>query len=218
MNFYINTLLKFPFFYRFYQSIIRKKFDDYSFFEFILRDLYKKNKKIKVLDLCCGDSFVINYINPYIYKYLGLDNNKLYLEAGKKKWNKHSFKFFDFSKLDNLKKKINFYPDLIFLNGVIHHFDDHQIKAINNFLKKNFPKSVFLSIDPIRFKNNFFNSLLIKLDRGNFIRSLKAYRIIMKNYKFLISDFFFIINFKVIFHYKNINLKFLYNSWKKKLI
>jgi SAM-dependent methyltransferase len=218
MNFYINTLLKFPFFYRFYQSIIRKKFDDYSFFEFILRDLYKKNKKIKVLDLCCGDSFVINYINPYIYKYLGLDNNKLYLESGKKKWNKYSFKFFDFSKLDNLKKKINFYPDLIFLNGVIHHFDDHQIKAINNFVMKNFPQSVFLSIDPIRYKNNFFNSLLIRLDRGNFIRSLKMYRIIMKNYKFLISDFFFIINYKVIFHYKNINLKFLYNSWKKKLI
>ena len=218
MTFYINNLLKFPFFYRSYQSIIRKKFDDYNFFEFIFRELNKKKKNIKVLDLCCGDSFVINYINPYISKYLGLDNNKLYLEAGKKRWHKYSFKFYDFTDLSNLKKKINFYPDLIFLNGVIHHFDDHQIKALNNFVMKNFSKSIFLSIDPIRFSNKFFNSLLIKFDRGNFIRSRINYKKLMKNYQFFISDIFFKINFKVIFHYKNINLKVLYNLWKKKLL
>ena len=217
MNFFINNLLKFPFFYRSYQSIIRNKFDDYNFFEFILKDLQKKKKNIKVLDLCCGDSFVLNYINPYISKYLGLDNNKLYLDDGKKKWHKHSFKFHDFTDLKNLKKKINFYPDLIFLNGVIHHFNDDQIKSLNNFIMKNYSNSIFLSIDPIEYSNKLINSVLIKFDRGNFIRSLKNYKLLMKSYEFLVSDIFFKINFKVIFHYNNINLKVLYNLWKKNI-
>ena len=47
MNFYINNLLKFPFFYRSYQSIIRRKFDDYNFFEFIFKELNKKKKILK---------------------------------------------------------------------------------------------------------------------------------------------------------------------------
>ena len=217
MNFFINNLLKFPFFYRSYQSIIRNKFDDYNFFEFIFKDLQKKKKNIKVLDLCCGDSFVLNYINPYISKYLGLDNNKLYLDDGKKKWHKHSFKFHDFTDLINLKKKINFYPDLIFLNGVIHHFNDDQIKSLNNFIMKNYSNSIFLSIDPIEYSNKLINSVLIKFDRGNFIRSLKNYKLLMKSYEFLVSDIFFKINFKVIFHYNNINLKVLYNLWKKNI-
>lgn len=218
MNFHINNILKFPFFYRLYQSIIRTKFDDYNFLEFIFINLKKKKKNIKVLDLCCGDSFILNYINPYISKYLGLDNNKLYLKDGKKRWHKHSFKFHDLTDLTNLQKKINFYPDLIFLNGVIHHFDNDQIKAFNNFITKKFPKSIFLSIDPIKFRNKFFNLLLINFDRGNFIRSLRGYNLLMKSYEFLISDVFFKINFKVIFHYKNINLAALYNLWKIKII
>ena len=45
MNFHINNILKFPFFYRLYQSIIRAKFDDYNFFEYIFIDLKKKKKK-----------------------------------------------------------------------------------------------------------------------------------------------------------------------------
>jgi ubiquinone/menaquinone biosynthesis C-methylase UbiE len=218
MNIYINNFLKFPFFYRFYQRIIRKKYDDYDFFEFFFKKLYKKKKSIKVLDLCCGDSFVLNYINPFIFKYLGLDNNSLYLNSGKKRWRRHSFKFFDFSQIHKLKKEINFYPDVIFLNGVIHHFDDHNIKVLNNFIKNNFPKSIFLSADPIKFNNNFINKLMIEFDRGRFIRTLKNYKLLMKNHNFLISDLFFRVNFKLIFHYKNIDLKFLYNLWKSDVI
>jgi 2-polyprenyl-3-methyl-5-hydroxy-6-metoxy-1,4-benzoquinol methylase len=215
MNIYVNSLLKFPNFYRFYQKIIRKKSDDYAFFEFIFKYLYKKKKNIKVLDICCGDSFILNYIDDYISKYLGLDNNKLYLNKAKKQWNHHSFEFFDVSKIHQLKKKINFYPDFIFLNGVIHHFEDDKISKLNKFIKNNFPNSIFLSVDPIKFKNNYLNTIMIKFDRGRFIRSLKNYKILMQNYNFLISDFFFRMNFKIIFHYRNFNLKLLYNSWKK---
>ena len=82
---------------------------------------------------------------------------------------------------------------------------------------KNYSNSIFLSIDPIEYSNKLINSVLIKFDRGNFIRSLKNYKLLMKSYEFLVSDIFFKINFKVIFHYNNINLKVLYNLWKKNI-
>ena len=122
------------------------------------------------------------------------------------------------SQIYRLKTEINFYPDVIFLNGVIHHFDDYKINILKNFIKNNFPKSIFLSADPVLFDNNFINSLMLKFDRGRFIRTLKSYKYLMKNYSFIISDLFFRVNFKLIFHYKNINLKILYNLWKNKIV
>ena len=36
--------------------------------------------------MCCGDSYVLNFITKYIKAYLGVDNNKYYLSLCKKKW------------------------------------------------------------------------------------------------------------------------------------
>jgi hypothetical protein len=66
--------------------------------------------------------------------------------------------------------------------------------------------------------NETYESSKIGIDRGRFIRTLKNYKLLMKNHNFLISDLFFRVNFKLIFHYKNIDLKFLYNLWKSEVI
>jgi hypothetical protein len=60
----INFLLKNPSFYRFYQKIVRKKYDEYDFIKFI----FKKNffKKVRMLDICCGDSYILEYISEFI--------------------------------------------------------------------------------------------------------------------------------------------------------
>ena len=54
-----NFLLKFKFFYRLYQKLIRKNQDDYKFIKYV----FSQNEKVNILDLCCGDSYVLNYIN-----------------------------------------------------------------------------------------------------------------------------------------------------------
>ena len=74
----INFLLKKPSLYRFYQKTVRAKYDEYDFFKFI----FKKNniENIRMLDICCGDSFVLNHIGEYINDYLGVDNNVEYLK------------------------------------------------------------------------------------------------------------------------------------------
>ena len=57
----INFLLKRPLIYRFYQKAIRKKYDEYDFFKFIFKK--KKLKNIRMLDIRCGDSYILEYVS-----------------------------------------------------------------------------------------------------------------------------------------------------------
>ena len=85
-----------------------------------------------------------------------------------------------------------------------------------NYINKKFPKAIFLSIDPLRENNNFINKLMINNDRGEFIRNKKQYKKIMGKFSRLITEDFFIMKFLLIFHYKNIDLKKIFNQWQKK--
>ena len=65
----INFLLKNPRLYRYYQKTVRKKYDEYDFIKFIFEK--KKFKNIRLLDICCGDSYILEYINKFIEDYFG---------------------------------------------------------------------------------------------------------------------------------------------------
>ena len=204
-----NLILKNKLFYRLYQNIIRKKKNEYDFIEFIFK---KNNKKIDVLDICCGDSHVLKYVSKYVRNYTGIDNNRAYLKQSKIDYPNFKFYYLDIKKIKSLNiNNINF----VFLNGAIHHFNDEIIRNLLNYINKKFPKAVFLSIDPLREKNNFINKLMIDNDRGKFIRDKKLYRKIMREFSTLITQDFFIMKFLLIFHYRNIDLKKKFNLWKK---
>ena len=55
---------------------------------------------------------------------------------------------------------------------------------------------------------------MIDLDRGDFIRDTSKYKTLMNKFNSLITDDFFIMSFKLIFHYKNIDLEKIYRNWK----
>jgi SAM-dependent methyltransferase len=205
-----NLILKNKIFYRLYQNIIRAKKNEYDFIKFIFE---KNNSKINVLDICCGDSYILKYISKYVENYTGLDNNKSYLKQSKKDYPNFKFHYLDIKNIKSLNAgKINF----IFLNGAIHHFNDKIINDLLNYVNKKFPKAIFLSIDPLRANNNFINKFMINNDRGKFIRNKKQYKKIMGKFSRLITKDFFIIKFLLIFHYKNIDLKKKFAQWKKK--
>ena len=211
----INSILKFPFPYRFYQKIIRSKYDDYNFIEFIFRKI-KNKKKIRVLDLCSGDSFVLNFIIKYISAYLGVDNNKYYLSLCKKKWGNFDFLDLNITNKKNIKYFKDFNPNFIFINGALHHLDNKTVNKINSFILRSFPRAIFLSIDPVIHNNNLINKLMIKFDRGKFIRDKVGFSKLMFHYKYLIIDDFFRMSFKTIFHYRNLDLQKLYEEWCSK--
>lgn len=212
-NFLTNFILKFSTSYRFYQESVRSKFDEYDFIQFIFREI-SKSKNIRVLDLCCGDSYVLNYIKFFIEDYLGIDNNQYYLNTCKKNWRNFNFLNFDIVNNHNINFFLEFKPNFIFMNGAVHHLDDNTVSRINNFTIKYFKDAYFLSIDPVIHNNNFINQLMLKFDRGKFIRDKEGFLKLMKNYDSLIIDDFYKMSFQNIFHYRNLDLTKLYNNWK----
>jgi len=167
-----------------------------------------------MLDICSGDSHVLSYVNEHVDDYLGIDNNEKYLKDLSKKWSKYKFLNLDVEKQETLKIINDYEPNFIFINGAIHHLDDTTINSIK-FLVNKFKNSFFLSVDPIRFNNNFINKIMINMDRGKFIRTDREYKKLMNNFEEMIVDDFYIMSFMNIFHYKNFDLKEYYNTWKK---
>jgi len=211
----INFLLKNPNLYRFYQKSVRRKYDEYDFFKFIFKKKIFSN--IRMLDICCGDSFVLDYINEYIDDYLGVDSNEEYLIKCRQQWRKFNFINLDLNEEKNIEYFIKFKPNFIFINGAIHHLDDKTVKSIKSFITNYFPNSYFLSVDPIKNNNNLLNTIMLKLDRGKFIRDKSQYDELMKPFiSFVINDFYKM-NFENIFYYKNFNLEEIYQNWKREI-
>tara|TARA_B100000900_G_scaffold43234_1_gene32196 strand:- start:3488 stop:4114 length:627 start_codon:yes stop_codon:yes gene_type:complete len=206
-----NFILKFKFFYRLYQQLIRKNQDDYKF----IKHVFNQNEKVNILDLCCGDSFILNYINDDVLNYTGIDNNENYLKDSRLKYPKFKFINSDLENIDKIPDLEKNSVDFIFLNGAIHHLDDNLVIKLFNGLEQKYPNAKYLTIDPIKDNNKFLNKIMINFDRGKFIRDNVGYKNIMKKFNFLITDDFFRMSFKLIFHYKNFDLKEAYKSWKK---
>ncbi len=211
----INFLLKNPSLYRFYQKTVRGKYDEYDFIKFIFKN--EKFKNIRLLDICCGDSYILEYINEYVDDYFGVDNNSKYLNQCKQRWKKFNFSYLDLNETTNIEDLIKFKPNFIFINGAIHHLNNQTVKLINSFINKNFSNCYFLSVDPIKNNNSFLNSIMIKLDRGKFIRNKTEYSELMSSYKSFITNDFYKMNFENVFHYKNFDLKEFYYDWKKEI-
>ena len=112
----INFLLKNPSLYRFYQKIVRKKYDEYDFIKFI----FKKNfsKKVRMLDICCGDSYILEYVSEFIDDYMGVDSNDKYLNQCKQRWKKFNFLNLDLNNLKNIDEFLKFIIAKFFSNKV----------------------------------------------------------------------------------------------------
>jgi len=208
-----DFILEHPFFYRLYQNLVRKKKDEYQLFKYIFSKI-KENNTIRLLDICCGDSYILNYINEYLDDYMGIDNNPKYLKNLSIKWPKFTFNKLDIKSEETLKTIKKFNPNFIFINGAIHHLDDSIVQTINSIFRS-LHNCVFLSVDPVTHENNLINKIMIYFDRGKFIRSALMYEKLMKDYDSIIIDDFYKMSFKNIFHYKNFQLPALYKEWKK---
>ena len=208
-----DFILEYPFFYRLYQNLVRKKKDEYQLFKYVFSKI-KENNTIRLLDICCGDSYVLNYINEYLDDYMGIDNNPKYLKNLSVKWPKFTFNKLDIKSEETLKTIKKFNPNFIFINGAIHHLNDNIVQTINSIFRS-LHNCRFLSVDPVSHENNLINKIMIYFDRGQFIRSSLMYEKLMKDYESIIIDDFYKMSFKNIFHYKNFQLPALYKEWKK---
>jgi len=210
-----NLILSNSLLYRSYQKIVRSNNSEFDFFKFIFNKLNNKIGNLNVLDICCGDSYILHFVHEYLNTYTGIDYNKNYLKHCKIRWPNFNFVRLNLLSFNNFKNlnldKIN----VIFLNGVIHHFEDSMLIRLMKNLTNLFPNACYIMADPVIYNNNLLNKIMIQYDRGKFIRSKSEYEIVMNKFDSFIVDDFYKMSFKTIFHYKNFKLNNLYKVWKQ---
>ena len=170
---------------------------------YIRKNFVKKHikKGYNVLDVGSGPSSILSDL-PEI-NYYGYDINSSYIKYAKKKY--HNKKFHFFCKKLN-KHQISKCPkfDCVLLLGLLHHLNDKEfistIRLIKNSLKKN---GKILILDNIIIENqNFISKFLINNDKGDNVRSLDQFKLILKK------------NFNKI-KFEVINQKFIPYTWLK---
>lgn len=144
-----------------------------SYFLFIKKMINENNF---VLDFGSGAGFFSTLFN--YKKYLGIEINKKFVNVSKKKYPNYKFKILRKDYLKGYEKKIN----LIFINNVLHHLTDKQIKDTIAYFKKKLKKKVKLFIIEPLFPKKFFSlEFLMKvLDIGNNIKTEKDYLKLLK--------------------------------------
>jgi ubiquinone/menaquinone biosynthesis C-methylase UbiE len=117
-----------------------------------------------VLDVGCGTGdFSLLFPSK---KYLGIDINKNYIHFARGRYLKYIFLLSDISDY-KLKK----YFDATLLISVLHHLNNDQaIKILSKIC--NCTKKIIIVID-LNPKTSLLKKILIKLDRGKFIRNTK---------------------------------------------
>lgn len=119
------------------------------------------------LDICCGTG---NFAGLVRGEYLGIDLNQNYLSFARKKYKNDLSKTFldaDINKFEFKKK----YFDNVLLISALHHFSDEYLRSILSRVNLA-ARARIIIMDPARETKNPISSLLVRLDRGNFIRSV----------------------------------------------
>ena len=167
----MKHLLALPAMYHFYQNAGGffgarvKAFRDYLDFTAVRR----------VFDIGCGPGHIASYIPAHV-EYTGFDTDPSYIEYANQHFGRRGrflLKTFDSSVTRDYGT-----PDLILLNGVLHHMNDHDVRTVAASAATVLPEGgVFFTLDGCFSANqNPISRFLIKHDRGQHVRAAADYR------------------------------------------
>lgn len=116
-----------------------------------------------IIDIGCGTCEFSELIN---LDYTGIDMNESFLKKAKKRFPKRKLIRMDAKKLDF---KNNSFDKGLIMN-FLHHFDDSDSNIILNEAKRVVKNQIIIE-DNIKPEKGFISKLLVRLDRGNHIRT-----------------------------------------------
>ena len=193
----------YPYFYRFLQNFITISKQEQSFFAQIEKLLLDKKNKYKcILDVGCADGIFLEKVNvPISIKYIGVDLESILINKANLKYKKKNTKFYCQS-IENIN--INDYPKktLIIISGVVHHLPDN---IILNFMDQLGGRSIICLDGFYHKKQNPISRILLFLDKGKFIRTLRGYKKILKNFFFIKKINKYLLFYSHLISYKNID-------------
>ena len=189
-------------FYRSGQNLIRSIFYTNKDFKKNIATLIQKGNFTNIYDIGGSDGVLLNYLNLKNKKYFCYDIDKYNLLKSKRKFNNiKNIKFINKS-LEKVKIKNNC-KSLILLIGVLHHVDDNLIKK---FLAQNSTKLNIIALDGFYHKKqNLISKLLLKLDKGNYVRDFKHYKKILNGFRFKKRINYYLRFYSHLISYKNID-------------
>lgn len=129
----------------------------------------------RIFDIGCGPGHIIKHI-PERIDYIGFDIDHRYIESANHQFgNRGRFvvRNFDSSAAGDYGQ-----PDLILMNGVLHHMDDRCARTnLENIAAVLTDHGVFFAIDGCyRTGQNPLIHYLLKKDRGQFVRTALGYQ------------------------------------------
>lgn len=165
---YLRRVLEIPVVYAWFQKLIAKENGREWFFKKYISDTSGK----KILDLGCGTADILDCIRDEKL-YVGIDNNKQYIEANKKRFaNRKTCRFY-YTDLNAYSEKTTQKFDVVLMIGVMHHIDDNAVNDAMASIKRIIADGgVFVSLDACYTKGmNPIARLICMLDRGRYVRS-----------------------------------------------
>ena len=154
-------LLEEVFFWNLFRSLMNKFFGIYSIRINKMKE-WGVGECNSFLDIACGSG---HYSILAKKNYLGVDLSGKYIDYATKKYGTESKKFVQKNILNlDFKKKF----DQTLMVGILHHLNDND--ALFLLKKISFMADKFYFFEPISDQKKLIARIMIKLDRGKFIR------------------------------------------------
>jgi SAM-dependent methyltransferase len=146
--------------------------------EKLVQEHVKPQIASKILDIGCGPADILGHLP--VVDYYGFDISELYIDSAQRKFKNRGMFYCKDLQISDLDSMPEF--DNVLCIGFFHHLDDEKVIEVLNLAYRALKKGGrLISLDPVfDDRQSIIARFLIKLDRGDHVRSSSGYEHLAK--------------------------------------